>query len=82
MLDDVIGTDIKEFCNDDKYFILADFESYYNCNRDVDALYRDQDAWTKKAILNVARMGKFSSDRTIMEYNRDIWKAEPWPVIK
>jgi len=68
--------------NDDRYFILADFESYYNCNRDVDALYSDQDAWTKKAILNVARMGKFSSDRTIMEYNRDIWHAEPWPVIK
>ncbi|MBU1571456.1 MAG: glycogen/starch/alpha-glucan phosphorylase, partial [Proteobacteria bacterium] len=62
--------------------ILADFESYYNCNRDVDTLYRDQDAWTKKAILNVARMGKFSSDRTIMEYNRDIWHADPWPVLK
>jgi starch phosphorylase len=68
--------------NDDRYFILADFESYYNCHRDVDALYRDQDSWTQKAILNVARMGKFSSDRTIMEYNRDIWHAEPWPVIK
>ncbi len=68
--------------NDDRYFILADFESYYNANRDVDALYRDQDAWTKKTILNVARMGKFSSDRTIMEYNRDIWHAEPWPVLK
>lgn len=68
--------------NDDRYFILADFEAYYNCNREVDALYRDQDEWTKKAILNVARMGKFSSDRTIMEYNRDIWHAEPWPVIK
>jgi len=68
--------------NDDRYFILADFESYYRCNRDVDELYRDQDAWTQKAILNVARMGKFSSDRTIMEYNRDIWHAEPWPVIK
>ncbi len=68
--------------NEDRYFILADFESYYNCNRDVDTLYRDQDAWTEKAILNVARMGKFSSDRTIMEYNRDIWHAEPWPVLK
>lgn len=68
--------------NDDRYFVLTDFESYYNSNREVDALYRDQDAWTKKAILNVARMGKFSSDRTIMEYNRDIWHAEPWPVIK
>ncbi|MGB5155923.1 glycogen/starch/alpha-glucan phosphorylase [Desulfobacterium sp. N47] len=67
---------------EDKYFILADFKAYFNCQREVDSLYRDQDAWTKKAILNVARIGKFSSDRTIMEYNRDIWHTEPWPVLK
>ncbi|MBU3946756.1 MAG: glycogen/starch/alpha-glucan phosphorylase [Proteobacteria bacterium] len=68
--------------NEDKYFVLADFESYFNCQREVDCLYRDQDAWSKKAILNIARIGKFSSDRTIMEYNRDIWHTEPWPVLK
>ena len=68
--------------NEDRYFVFADFEAYYNCHREVDTLYRDQEEWTKKAILNVARMGKFSSDRTIMEYNRDIWHAEPWPVLK
>lgn len=68
--------------NEDKYFVLADFESYFNCQREVDSLYRDQDAWSKKAILNIARIGKFSSDRTIMEYNRDIWHTEPWPVLK
>ena len=79
---DIFHSLVDLLLNDDRYFVLADFESYYNCNREVDALYRDQDAWTKKAILNVARMGKFSSDRTIMEYNRDIWHAEPWPVIK
>ena len=79
---DIFHSLVDLLLNDDRYFVLADFESYYNSNRDVDALYRDQDAWTKKAILNVARMGKFSSDRTIMEYNRDIWHAEPWPVIK
>jgi len=79
---DIFHSLVDLLLNDDRYFVLADFESYYNCNREVDALYRDQDAWTKKAILNVARMGKFSSDRTIMEYNRDIWHAEPWPVLK
>ncbi|MBU2623598.1 MAG: glycogen/starch/alpha-glucan phosphorylase, partial [Proteobacteria bacterium] len=79
---DIFHSLVDLLLNDDRYFILADFEAYYNCNREVDALYRDQDAWTQKAILNVARMGKFSSDRTIMEYNRDIWHAEPWPVLK
>ena len=79
---DIFNSLVDLLLNDDRYFVLADFESYYNSNREVDALYRDQDAWTKKAILNVARMGKFSSDRTIMEYNRDIWHAEPWPVLK
>ncbi|MFO7667443.1 MAG: glycogen/starch/alpha-glucan phosphorylase [Desulfobacterales bacterium] len=79
---DIFHALIDLLLKEDRYFILADFESYYNSNRDVDALYRDQNAWTKKTILNVARMGKFSSDRTIMEYNRDIWNAEPWPVLK
>jgi starch phosphorylase len=79
---DIFHSLIDLLLNEDRYFVLADFESYYNCNRDVDMLYGDRDAWTRKTILNVARMGKFSSDRTIIEYNRDIWKAEPWPVIK
>jgi starch phosphorylase len=79
---DIFHSLIDLLLNEDKYFILADFEAYYNRNRNVDALYRDQDEWTNKAILNVARMGKFSSDRTIMEYNRDIWHADPWPVLK
>jgi starch phosphorylase len=60
----------------DEYMLMADFGDYAACQQRVSELYRKQDEWTRKAILNVARMGKFSSDRTIEEYNRDIWKAE------
>ena len=48
----------------------------------VDALYCDSEAWTQKSILNVARIAKFSSDRTILEYNRDIWHAEPVTIAR
>ncbi len=64
----------------DEYMLMADFSDYIACQQKVSELYRNQDEWTRKAILNVARMGKFSSDRTILEYNRDIWQAKPVPV--
>ena len=57
----------------DAYMLLADYESYINCQDDVGKLYRVKDEWASKSILNVANMGKFSSDRTIREYARDIW---------
>ena len=79
---DIFQDLVNSLLSEDKYFILADFEAYFHCQRDVDSLYRNMDAWSKKAILNIARVGKFSSDRTIMEYNRDIWHTEPWPVLK
>ncbi|MDB5050648.1 MAG: glycogen/starch/alpha-glucan phosphorylase [Fibrobacteres bacterium] len=64
----------------DEYMLMADFGEYVASQQKVSELYRNQDEWTRKAILNVARMGKFSSDRTILEYNRDIWNATPVPI--
>jgi len=60
----------------DPYFVLKDFDSYRLAQEDVDKLYKDQDAWVKSAILNVAKSGKFSSDRTIKQYASEIWKIE------
>ena len=57
----------------DRYMLLADFCSYVRCQRSIEAAYLDQAAWTKKSILNVAHMGRFSSDRTIAAYAREIW---------
>ena len=64
----------------DHYFYMADFEDYIKCNESVDALYATPDQWAEKAILNVARMGWFSSDRSIQDYCDDIWHLEPSPV--
>jgi starch phosphorylase len=64
----------------DTYMHLADLTAYTQTQEKVAALYRDPEAWVRKAILNVAHSGKFSSDRTISEYTADIWKAEPCPV--
>jgi starch phosphorylase len=59
----------------DPFFLLADFASYRNAQRAVDLAYRDQERWTRSSILNVANMGKFSSDRTILQYANEIWGA-------
>ena len=61
----------------DHYLLLADYASYIAMQDQVDVLYRQPDEWTRKAILNVAGMGVFSSDRTISQYAREIWQAEP-----
>jgi starch phosphorylase len=56
---------------------LADLTSYLHTDRRLCELYADADGWARKAILNVAGSGKFSSDRTIAEYGADIWKVSP-----
>ena len=59
---------------------LADLKSYLEADHKLTALYADGDAWARKAILNVAGCGKFSSDHTIAQYAAEIWQAKPCPV--
>ena len=66
----------------DRYMHLADLQSYLVADRNATALYTDQPAWRQRAILNVSASGKFSSDRVIAEYARDIWDVSPCPVIR
>jgi glycogen phosphorylase len=62
---------------DDPFLLLADYQSYVDCQEEVSRTYRDRNLWTTKSILNVARIGKFSSDRSIREYCEKIWQVKP-----
>ena len=73
---------VDSLLNNDEYLVLADFQSYIDCQESVDHAYRDQEHWSRMSILNTARMGKFSSDRSIKEYARDIWHIEPLKLQK
>ena len=64
----------------DPFMVLADFEDYVRAQHEVDAAYRDRERWAKMAIHNTSRVGIFSSDRTIRQYNEDIWKLDPIKV--
>jgi glycogen phosphorylase len=64
----------------DYYMHLADLPGFIEAQANVDRLYRDENSWTEKAIINIARTGRFSSDRTIAEYAKDIWKVDPVDV--
>jgi starch phosphorylase len=62
----------------DEFMLLADYQSYVDCQDSVSTAYLNQEHWTRISILNVARIGKFSSDRSIRDYCADIWRT--WPV--
>lgn len=64
----------------DYYMVLADYQEYIKCHEKVTSTYKDRSRWIKMSILNVANMGKFSSDRTIKEYAADIWDVKPVPI--
>jgi starch phosphorylase len=69
---------VDRLTNDgDPYLLLADYAAYISCQERVAELYINRDEWTRKAVLNVAHMGKFSSDRTIREYAEEIWNVKP-----
>ncbi len=61
----------------DAYMLMADYDAYVRCQDQVETVYRNQDTWTRKSILNVARIGRFSSDRSIREYASKIWNVKP-----
>jgi starch phosphorylase len=64
----------------DHYLHLADLSSYCDAHRRVAEVYANKEAWSRKAVLNIAASGNFSSDRTISEYAREIWDAAPCPI--
>jgi len=74
---DLFAPLVDNLLNHDPFLLLADYQSYVDCQDQVSAVYRDQERWVRMSILNVARMGKFSSDRSIREYCEKIWMVKP-----
>jgi starch phosphorylase len=71
---------VDSLLHHDPFMLLADYQSYVECQEQVSRTYQDQDTWTRMSILNSVRCGKFSSDRSIQDYCDDIWNIKPVPV--
>uniref|UniRef100_UPI004057CB54 glycogen/starch/alpha-glucan phosphorylase n=1 Tax=Candidatus Electronema sp. TaxID=2698783 RepID=UPI004057CB54 len=71
---------LDSLLHDDRYMLLADYQDYIDCQQRVSDLFADRKAWTRMSILNTARMGRFSSDRSILDYSRKVWDVQPCPV--
>jgi glycogen phosphorylase len=69
---------VQSLLTSDPFMLFADYQSYIDCQDHIDQVFKDADHWTRMSLLNVARIGKFSSDRAIRDYCADIWKT--WPV--
>ncbi len=77
---DVFRPIVENLLHHDPFLVLADYRAYVDAQAKVEGAWRDEEGWTRASILNVARAGRFSSDRSIYEYCRDIWRVEPLPV--
>ncbi len=71
---------VDNLLNHDPFLLLADYQSYVECQDRVSAAYLDKERWVRMSILNVARVGRFSSDRAVREYCQEIWKCGPQPI--
>ena len=71
---------VDDLRRNDPFLVLADYQAYVDCQEEVSARWRDPEAWARQSILNVARMGWFSSDRAVREYAEHIWRVQPVPV--
>jgi starch phosphorylase len=71
---------LEQLLDHDEYLLLADYRAYVDAQTEADRAFRDPERWTRMSILNVARAGRFSSDRAIREYAQRIWTVKPVPI--